>query len=304
MKKICLFAASAAAMLASFGAKAEIRQFDYDVAPFSEISVGGDFEVSLQQGTGYHVAVTIESELQNYITCEVKGKTLTIKEGDKNLPKEIKALIKSKELHPVYKAVVSIPSSISGITLEDKAILNCLMPFEANSFKIKMSDNTNLKNATINNANYVEINADRKATAQVLLESNQTEINVSGNSNVAVTQKGKSVDASVSANANLTLYCDAKTINMIAKGTSKTLFKGKADKVEYNMSGSSNVNALELETEEASIKMNSVCSLTESASKMISVELSAGATLIFNNDPVVRIEQIKSSSMRKYDGSK
>ena len=80
----------------------------------------------------------------------------------------------------------------------------------------------------------------------------------------------------------------------------RTMINGKSKDVFYTIGAASNVNALDLECDNASIKMNSVCTLTESAKEKITLDLTGGSTLIFNNNPTIVIEQVKASNIKKY----
>ena len=72
----------------------------------------------------------------------------------------------------------------------------------------------------------------------------------------------------------------------------------------FNLSGPSSVNAEKLECEDANVAMNSLCQLVEAASKTLTVNLSAGATLKYLNSPQINILNIRVSTMIPYEQGK
>ena len=303
MKKLNFAAAIAALLLSSLTVSAQIRQYDYDMSDFSSIEIGGNFEVTIQEGKDSHVTLTVDENIRAYIECEKKGNKLVIGNSEKSLPSEIKKLVKNGAATFECKAVVTVRKPLKSIVLTDKAVASCSVPLDAESVKISVSDNANLKSVTVQCKNF-DLKADKKGTAAIIVDAEISNLNMAGNSAVTFTQKGAEVDATVASLANLSMYCEADVVTLNAKGTSKVLANGKSTKVNYNVSGASNVNALDLECDEAVIKMNSVCTLTESAKEKISIDLSGGATLVFNNNPVITLEQIKASNVRKYSEDK
>lgn len=299
MKKLIFMAAAAALLLASAPVGAQVRQYDYDIADFSVIEVGGNFEVTVQEGKDCHVTLTVDEKVKEYVECEKKGNKLVIGNSEKSLPAEIKKLLKNGMATFECKAVVTVCKPLKEVVLADKAILSCSMPLESENVSISVSDNANLKSVNVQ-CKSLEVKTDKKAAAAVIADAEGMNVDMSGSSALTLTQRGAAIDATVAALANLTLYCECEELNLNTKGTSKSLINGSAKRVRYNIAAASNVNALELESDEAVIKMNSVCTLTESAKEKISLDLSAGATLVFNNTPAVVIEQIKASNVKKY----
>lgn len=298
MKRIVtIIAVLSAGLFAAASLNAKDNQYEYDLAEFTTIKVGGNFEVFVQSGNTYHATVTVDEACHKLVTCSVKGSTLTIYANDKDLTKDIKNLLNGKQ--PVYKAVVTMPKGVEEIILEDKAVLDCAVLSEGESVKVTMSDFSRLKNLTVN-SKYFYVNTDKKADAVMNVTAEDVEVNMNGSSSISLTQKGKTVSANIASFASYTLYCETESLSLTAKGSSKALLKGKAPSASYNLNGATNVNAVEVETEEADIKMVSVCTLTESATKRLNVDLQSGCNLIFDNDPDVTVSQIKAANMKKY----
>ena len=86
-----------------------------------------------------------------------------------------------------------------------------------------------------------------------------------------------------------------------AKGSSKSILNGVVPAVSYQVSGMANVNAVALEAERAQVVMSGLCTLVQSASEELTVDLGTGASLSFQNQPAIRVVQIKNASMLPYE---
>ena len=75
------------------------------------------------------------------------------------------------------------------------------------------------------------------------------------------------------------------------------LISGSGNRAEFDINGTSEVDASAFEVPDAVVKMSSVSKLTEAAYKSLRVNLNGGCTLYFLNDPSVTIENIRSATM-------
>ena len=125
-----------------------------------------------------------------------------------------------------------------------------------------------------------------------------------GNASLTLEQHALASALDVSGSANLVLKGAAKSMDLVAKGSSKSILNGVVPSVKYQLSGMSNVNAVALEAERAQVVMNGLCTLVQSASEELTVDLSTGASLSFQNQPAIRIVQVKNASMLPYEPAK
>lgn len=300
MKKLSLIAAVAAFMFGATSASAQVKQYNFDLSYFNAIVVEGEFEVTVSQGDAYKASITIEEPFREALNCSVSGQVLKISIDDKKVSKDVKKLYKGKgAVVPVYKAVVTLPEDLAQVTLNDKSSLTATKDFNVDSFKATVTDNANLKAITVN-SQFATINMSKKGVASINLTTNTLNLDIDGSATLNLNQTSKNIDAKVAGlGSNVTIHGDADKMEFAAKGNSKIILNGTIPFVNYNLSGGVSVNALNLVTEDAVVKMSSVCTLSEAASKSLSVELSGGATLNFDNSPVITIEDIKSSHMHK-----
>lgn len=303
MKKLSMIAAVAALLFGSLSSYAQVKQYNFDLSFFNSIVVGGEFEVTLSQGDSYQAKITVEEPFREALTCDVHGQVLTVKIDDRKVSKDVKKLYKGKgAVTPVFKAVITTPEDISSITLEDKSSLTSTKEFNVESFKVNVSDNATLKAVTVN-SQLATINTEKKGNASVNITTTELILNTNGNSSLNLTQTSKSIEANVSAFSNLTMHGDAENLVLNGKGSAKVVINGSIPSAKYNLNGGCNINAHELVSKVALVKMNSICTLSEAASDSLNVELAGGATLIFDNAPAINIEDIKNSNMRKYSST-
>lgn len=304
MKRITFVAALAALLMLPAGAGAQMKQYDYDLSYFNGIVISGEFDVTLEEGADNHVKLTVDEPLKDFVTCSVKGHTLTINYDERSVPKDVKKLYKGKDASkPMFRAVVTSNASLEQITLEDKAILDCTMHMDSESFKVNVSDNAVLKGVNAK-CQFATVTVDKKSESTIIIEADNLSLTVSGNASIAATQTSKTTDLNISGFTNLTMHGEMDNLNVNAKGNAKVALSGKATTCNYVITGGCNINASELEAEDAAVKMNSVCTLSEAATNNLNVNLQGGATLIFSNEPSITVDEIKASNMRRYASSK
>lgn len=300
MKKINLVVAFVALMLNLPDLSAQDKQFNFNLSAFNAIVVGGDFDVTVEHGDSYKAMVTVGEQYQEFVICEVHGQILTISIDDRKITNDIKNLFKSKgAATPVFKVTVSTPENISSITLKDKASLTSTKDFSVESFKAAVGDNANLKEVNVN-SKFAAISTEKRGTLSLNITTGSLNVNASGTSTMNITQSSNSIDANVSGFCNLSLQGDSGKLTFVGKGNSKAEIKGSIPFADYNIGGSCNVNALNLICDEAVVRMNGICTLSESASKALKVDISGGSTLVFDNTPVWEIEDVKASTLRRY----
>lgn len=296
MKRIvAIFTAFAACLSAGTMLNAAEKQYEYDLASFNAIKVGGNFEVIIEKGSAYHASVTVDEACYKLVTCSVKGNTLTLTEDDKDITKEIKNLLNNTQ--PVFKAVVTVPVSPDEIVINDKAVVECSVLCEGCNVKVSVSDNASLKNFTAN-CKYFSLKADKRSNVNVNVTADDVDVDMNNTSSVSLTQKGKAIDINLAAASNFTLYGNSEEMTLNSKGSAKALLNGEATKAKYTITGSCNINASALIGDNAEVKMTGLSTANVAAAKNLSVNIQSGATLIFSNSPVFEIVQVKASTLK------
>ena len=300
MKKIAFFATLALLLCSAGQASAQIRQKDYEMEKFNSIVIGGDFDVTVEDGKDYLVSINMDRQFNDCIVCSVDGSVLTLTIDEKKLLKDIDKFFKTVgKDKPSFSATVYVPGSLEQITLEDQAVLKCTKVIEGESVRINVTDNAVLKSASID-SRFANINTDMKGNASVIATADGITVTSAGTSNLNLTQNCKTSDITASGFCNIVLDGEVDNLTLNAKGTTRTTVNGKADAAGFNLSGACFVNAHELELNDAAVRMNGLCSLSESASKTLSVDLQAGSSLTFDNHPAISVVGIKLSTVKKY----
>lgn len=299
MKKVIL--SIAAVIAAALTMNAQVKQYSFDLTPFNSIEVSNDFEVSVVNGDVYSALLSVDEPYRDYVTCGVNGSVLKVSLDEKKVPSEVKKLYKGKgAVPPTFRVTVTMPDRLQAVKLSGKAVF-----FEArdvmshDDVTITLTDNAVVKTMDLE-ARDVFVNVEKKAYANLAITCDKLSVNAAGSSTVTINQKVKTTDCKVQGASNVTISGSTEALGFNIKGNNaKATLSGQAVNAEYNIGGSANVNASALECDNAVVKMNSICTLNQAASKNLSVDLSGGATLIFSGDPIVRVENIKASTMTR-----
>jgi hypothetical protein len=175
-----------------------------EVAPFTEINLGEDFEVSLAEGVTPKVDITTDSNLHKYINVEVIDGILTVKStADIRRSKKMKiTLIYTPELRK--------------ITAYDEAEITTLTNLRMNDLQVVVKDDAKVfltgvvENLVFNNM------AD--ATSECNLGGDQAQINLAGSSETKALFKYKRIDFIMTDRAEARIEGDADDSTMVLEG--------------------------------------------------------------------------------------
>ena len=281
---------------------AQVKQYSNDLSAFNTLEVSGSFEITMVYGAAYNVLFSVDEVLESYVICNISKQVLTIGIDEKRIPKEVKALYKGKNsIVPTYKATITVPVRPQKVTLSDKVVYyDNINELSASGFELSATDQASVKTLNVS-APSVKLDADKKATIAATICSDDATLYLKAGSNMSVTFKEtKNVNASLWHSSNLVTYGDVETLAVDARGTSKAIMNGSAIAAAFDLQGSANVNAGNLPVEEATVTMNSLCSLVTNVGKTLDVQsLKGGATLNFAGEPEIKIGSIEKSTMTR-----
>ena len=263
-----------------------------ELAAFSAITLGGDFTLELHDGDEYAAKVTTEEMLAEYIRFTVADGTLTVTLDERNAA--------------TYRLEVTMPAALKRLTLNDKAILLTADDdvVSAEGLDIVMKDNARIAGFGISTGR-VSFRMERKAEATVEVRCDSLDVQMSGSSSLTLKQEVRRAGYVLSYNASLVVDGEAsERMGVQTKGTAKAILNGRAPVVDYKVTNASNVNAVNLECEEAHAEMSGLCTLTQAAGRDLFVNIGSGATLVFLNEPSFHILGIKNASVTPYDKKK
>lgn len=296
MKKIIIIAF---ALIASLVASAQVKTTDYNYSSFKGISVDSEFAVTVSFGSDYKVSVEAEAPYMQYITVGVSAGSLEINMNEKAVPAEVKKLYKG--VNPAFKATVVMPVALEKIVLKGKATLTVQGENKANEgVDVTVADNAELKPLTIV-APTCSVNLEKKGSADITFNGEKIAVAASGSSSLNLTREVNETEIALSGASNLVLRGTSNTMTISSKGTSKAALNGQTTSVDYTLGGTSNINAIGLDSSSAKVSMSGLCSLTQAAKDSLKINVTSGASLVFDGSPVIDIETVKNASVTHYN---
>lgn len=296
MKKLIIISLG---IITSIIALGQPKSLDYTYTSYDAVAVDNGFEVTLVQGGDYKINLQVEAPYAPFVSVGVNGRVLDIRLDEKSVPADVKKLYKGKK--PVLTATITTPKPLESITLKGSSKLAAGQEIASDgNFTMTLSDNAEVDNLKIN-AKVLEIKLDKKASATIGFTGDKLIASTSGNSSLDITRDVKIDDITVEGLSGIVTKGSSEEMTLIAKGAAKAILNGKTTSAAYTMGGTTNVNAVNLENRLTSVSMSGLCSLTESATDSLKVNLSSGAKLIFNNKPAFIVENVKASSIVKYN---
>lgn len=296
----CTIALCASCLLAS----AQTREVEHNFSSFNSIFVDNDFSVSVERSRkDYSVTINVDTVLKDYVKAYVKNRRLYIELDQKTIPSDVKKRYKGKNSTPVMDVTVYAPEFINDITMSGASSLTINDEIECEEFTLTIKENANVKKLSVN-AGTLTVTSSNKATANMELYADDLVLNTEGNSVIEVDTESEKVTVNAAGSSEVNLHGKSVSTTLNTSGVSKTVIDGQTVSLEINGGNMSNVDAINLRTANARVSLSQMCKVTEAATDTLTVNLSGSSTLIFDCEPIVKIESIKSSSMSRYSDAK
>ncbi len=293
-------------IFSALGAAAQTVHQEVTPGPFTGVSVSGDFEFSLVSGETYGLTMDVSEEFAEFVSAEVVDSVLVIKVEDKKELSDIWKSFRGKNApSPVFRASVSSPALLSSISISGNGSLKALDAVcDTSSVVFTVKDNASVGTVSVASSR-VALNLSKKSSGEFRLDCDTLKVIAGGSAECTLRcSEASQVEMELSSNASVVFAGESERISVAAKGTSKAIFNGTAPYAVYNLSGSADVNALNIKVKEANITMSGICSLMQGASDWIFLNLSNGATLTYSGTPQIHIGNIKNSSVQRYEAGK
>lgn len=273
--------------------------------PFSSISLGGDFNMEIHYGKQFSARLDVEELFAEYVRFNVADSTLTVELDDRKVPMDVRKLFRGKDGAPAFRVIVTMPEYLRSLHLHDRAVLLSAedLVVAPSAVDIQVTDNARIASFAFGTGR-VNLDVDRKGDVRVNVSCDSLSVRLGGSASLDLEQHVLSSALEVSGTSSLLLKGAAKKMALGAKGNSKSILNGVVPGVRYQVSGLAQVNAVNLEAERAEVEMSGLCSLIQSASEELTVDISGGSTLSFQNAPAIRIRQIKNATMTPYAAGK
>ena len=299
MKKLILAIVSAL-LLSDLAADAAVQQLSRTVAPFSSISVSDAFTVRLVRGSDSRVLLSVEEAYADYVTCDVVGYTLTISLDERKVPLEVRRQFRGKGTpDPVFSAVVYVPELLKSVTLTDKAVLTDTEDvFDKASVSFSLSGSSSVKSLSLSSRS-LRISMQNKSVADFTFVGQTTDVETSNSSHLTIDDSSDASSYFLQGSSKINAKCRTKEVSVRTKSNCVMLLTGSGDSAVYDINGTSEVDASSFDVPDAKVSMSSVCKLSQSAYRSLTVNLNGGSTLYFGNEPQVTVENIKSATMSR-----
>ena len=299
MKK-CILSVICVLLLLGSGARAATKQKSINLAPFSNISVSGPFTVSLVRGNDYRALVSIEEAYEDYLICNTASGGLQISLDEKRVPSEVKRQFRGKGTpNPVFSAVIYVPELVKSLTVSDRAVVEESEDvFDKARAVFSLSGNAKIKSMSLSSQTF-ELSMQNKSEADLIVICKNCIVGTSNSSSLRINESSEQSSYSLQGSSTVTAKSRTTSIMIRTKSNSRMTLSGSGENAEYDLSGTSEVDADEFEVPDASVSMSSVCLLSQSAYKSLTINLNGGSTLYFANDPQIFLENVKSSTISR-----
>lgn len=201
-----------------------------DIDGFTQINTCCSFKVQLAENSNFGVRVEAESNLQEFIETEVRGKTLHIKYTDD-------ANFKSTQPITVY---VALPK-LEGVEASSSAKVTGTTPFRGDDLDLDVSSSANIKLEFTGDE--VELEASSSGRIEVMGSAKRVEADASSASSIdAESLEAEDGDADVSSAANISLYA-SRSLRADASSAGSIRYRGNPTDVVTDTSSAGSVKS-------------------------------------------------------------
>lgn len=272
-----------------------------DLPAFLSIELGGDFALDIEYGKQYRMRLSVEELFADYVMFSALDSTLAVTLDERRVPTEVRRLFRGKEA-PVFRVSVTMPETLRSLELDGRSVLLSAddLVVDPDSFELRVTDNARVASLAFGSGR-VALTLDKKADVDMSVTCDSLSVSLAGTADLDLTHHTQVSAFETSGSSTLAVKGETGLLKLNSRGFSKSILNGEAPVVRYKLANSSQVNATLLEAKRAFVEMSGLGSLTQAASEELSVDLSAGATVYFLNDPAIRVIYLKNASLIPYD---
>ena len=272
-----------------------------DLPAFHCIELGGDFALDIEYGKQYRMRLSVEELFADYVMFSALDSTLAVTLDERRVPTEVRRLFRGKEA-PVFRVSVTMPETLRSLELDGRSVLLSAddLVVDPDSFELRVTDNARVASLAFGSGR-VALTLDKKADVDMSVTCDSLSVSLAGTADLDLTHHTQVSAFETSGSSTLAVKGETGLLKLNSRGFSKSILNGEAPVVRYKLANSSQVNATLLEVKRAFVEMSGLGSLTQAASEELSVDLSAGATVYFLNDPTIRVIYLKNASLIPYD---
>ena len=288
----------------------ELKKDSRAVAAFQQINVNANFDIIIDYAITPKVEVEAESNLQEVIITEVKGKALNIGIAKKtkivnNFPIVIRiALPMITKFQYTGNGTITadgIPSDKMEMILNGKGTLN-FKNLKTTSLKLTLSQGFKLNindalasslNITLKDNTVCNITTMSGVKSTTLTSTTTEACTIAGLSSESVTLKGNG-----SGNINFNGFVGKKFIATLSNSGDVTV-NGNADEVNVTSTGSSNVDAINLPAKKAKVVNNGSGAISVSAESSLDATITSSGKVVYSGTPKIKIQNTGTGQLEK-----
>lgn len=299
-----LFLVVAIFFVANGIADAQISKNKVEVEPFTAVKAANDFKIRIVKSDSYMVESTVNEALKDYVQIAVNDGVLNIYFEDKKVsPEAMKQFRGRNAPSPVFDVLVSCPAQIKDVSLQGNTVLLDFSEVaDTNSVRFTIAENAKVESANVKSS-LVSINTSRRGSCNMNVVADKLSIDSKGSASHVIKQEVNDCEVNLGSNISLQLNGKSETLGFTSSGTCKAILNGESGFARFKLSGSSNINAINLNTKEANVEMNSICILSVNASDWVFINISNGASLTFAGEPQIHINSVRNASVLRYKDS-
>lgn len=288
MKKIFIIYSLITALLSIPATGAGIKTGNFD-----GISIGDNLNVSVVLGEEPSVDLEIPDENAGLLKCELVGNSILKLSIDlSKAPKELKSKgsfnLKLTVDHPVSSIRICGKSTIAA----DNGTIG------GGNISIQATDQSEISSISISGADIVSVIMNKKAEAKMSVSAKKLMVMSENSSKLELEQTVDESTIEISGSSTIVTGGSATIMKVSAQGSSKNIINGTSDDVSFICCSNSNTNASNLRSKSSSVTMTGLCMLSVGISENLDISsISSGATLEFYGTPVIKINEIKASSV-------
>lgn len=299
MKKF--FACALFALVSAATLSAEIVTKNLKLEKFDRVYVGNALNVTMKSGSTFAVDYTLDSKLVDFCSIYVRDGILYFTMDERSFPPELKAQLRNKETRRDVSITVFVPANVA---LKEININNNVQ-FKTEGKIVSMTDltlcingNAVMKDAEFK-ADRILVDACNKSSAFVSLHAGNVTLKTVNNAKITPTVSSADT-VKVFTDGPSVVNCLGKcnVLEVASAGPSLVNVKCEAKKFNVDTKILSKVNASEASLKHANVKMSAgECQL--GCVETLVMDMSSGAKLLFDGNPVITIEKINGSSVLK-----
>lgn len=292
--------------IASFSALAANVVKTEEFKHFNGIYVQDEIVVRVHQGSGYHVKLETDERVVDFCKIYLSGGVLTADVDKANFPKELKAQLRQKGNEVSYTLEITIPENagLESITLKENSKLFADAAVSlSGKCTVDLTDNAYAKFSRLS-CDQFTVRTNKKSSINGHFVAPNFNASASNSSVMDYSVECTKAELEADGSSKSQLDIRAEKAYITYSGFSKLSYKGHITELNISGKGASELDAYSLEAENVLVSLAN-CTCKVHALKALDMNLSNGAKLEYDGEPVLSIKKISVSSVtRRQDAKK